>query len=143
MDQEWHRGEFSISTDPRRLDIDRIHEFLSKEAYWALGRSREVVERSILHSLNFGVYRGTEQVGFARVVTDRATFAWLADVFIQPACRKRGLSQWLMTVISGHPELQGLRRWILATRDAHELYGRFGFEPLSAPGRFMQRLNEG
>jgi GNAT superfamily N-acetyltransferase len=143
MDQEWHRGEFSISTDPPRLDIDRIYEFLSREAYWALGRSREVVERSIHHSLNFGLYHGTEQVGFARVVTDRATFAWLADVFVQPGFRKQGLSQWLMTVISGHPELQGLRRWILATRDAHELYRRFGFEPLSAPERFMQRLNEG
>jgi GNAT superfamily N-acetyltransferase len=117
-----------------------IHEFLSKEAYWALGRSRDRVERSIRHSLNFGLYHLAEQIGFARVVTDRATFAWLADVFVLPDFREQRLSKWLMTVISEHPELQGLRRWILATRDAHGLYRQFGFEPLSAPDRFMERF---
>jgi GNAT superfamily N-acetyltransferase len=141
MHQEWDRGEFTISTDPERLDLEMIHGFLSNEAYWAPGRSRELVERSIRHSLNFGVYQGTEQVGFARVVTDRATFAWLADVFILPNFRKKGLSKWLMEVVGGHPELQGLRRWILATRDAHGLYRRFGFTPLAGAERFMERFN--
>jgi len=140
MEREWHRGDFTISTDPGRLNLDMIHEFLSKEAYWALGRSRDRVERSIRHSLNFGLYHLAEQIGFARVVTDRATFAWLADVFVLPDFREQGLSKWLMTVISEHPELQGLRRWILATRDAHGLYRQFGFEPLSAPDRFMERF---
>ncbi len=101
-----------------------------------------MVERSLRNSLNFGVYKSAEQIGFARVVTDRATFAWLADVFVQPSFRKLGLSKWLMTVIAGHPELQGLRRWILATRDAHGLYRQFGFEPLSAPDRFMERFHQ-
>lgn len=142
MVQEWQRGEYTISTDPQRLDVGKIHEFLSTEAYWAIGRSREIVERSIRNSLNFGLYRGAQQVGFARVVTDRATFAWLADVFILPAFRKQGLSKWLMTVVNAHPEVQGLRRWILATRDAHDLYRQFGFEGLSAPERFMERLHE-
>jgi GNAT superfamily N-acetyltransferase len=140
MEREWHRGDFTISTDPGRLNLDMIHEFLSKEAYWALGRSRDRVERSIRHSLNFGLYHLAEQIGFARVVTDRATFAWLADVFVLPDFREQRLSKWLMTVISEHPELQGLRRWILATRDAHGLYRQFGFEPLSAPDRFMERF---
>jgi len=140
MEREWHRGDFTISTDPGRLNLDMIHEFLSQEAYWALGRSRDRVERSIRHSLNFGLYHLAEQIGFARVVTDRATFAWLADVFVLPDFREQGLSKWLMTVISEHPELQGLRRWILATRDAHGLYRQFGFEPLSAPDRFMERF---
>jgi GNAT superfamily N-acetyltransferase len=140
MEREWHRGDFTISTDPGRLNLDMIHEFLSQEAYWALGRSRDRVERSIRHSLNFGLYHLAEQIGFARVVTDRATFAWLADVFVLPDFREQRLSKWLMTVISEHPELQGLRRWILATRDAHGLYRQFGFEPLSAPDRFMERF---
>lgn len=140
MEREWHRGDFTISTDPARLNLDMIHEFLSQEAYWALGRSRDRVERSIRHSLNFGLYHLAEQIGFARVVTDRATFAWLADVFVLPDFREQRLSKWLMTVISEHPELQGLRRWILATRDAHGLYRQFGFEPLSAPDRFMERF---
>ena len=106
MEREWHRGDFTISTDPGRLNLDMIHEFLSKEAYWALGRSRDRVERSIRHSLNFGLYHLAEQIGFARVVTDRATFAWLADVFVLPDFREQRLSKWLMTVISEHPELQ-------------------------------------
>lgn len=142
MDQEWSRGEFTISTDPQRLDLDIIHEFLSTEAYWARGRSKECVERSIRNSLNFGLYHEDRQIGFARVVTDRATFAWLADVFVLPDFRKQGLSKWLMEVISAHPEMQGLRRWILATQDAHGLYRQFGFEPLNAPERFMHRFHE-
>ena len=114
---EWQQGEYTISDDPARLDFDVIHGFLSGESYWARGRSRECVERSIENSLPFGVYRADgRQVGFARVVTDRATFAWLADVFILPEERGRGLSKWLVECVLAHPELQNLRRWILATR---------------------------
>ncbi|HEY7784524.1 MAG TPA: GNAT family N-acetyltransferase [Pyrinomonadaceae bacterium] len=141
MNQEWKKDEFTISTDPQRLDLEVIHEYLVTHSYWAQGRSFETVERSISNSLNFGLYKGDEQVGFARVVTDRATFAWLGDVFILPDYRGKGLSKWLMEVIVTHPELQGLKRWILATRDAHELYRRFGFKELAQPDRWMERFN--
>ena len=114
--QDWQRGECVISTDRSRLNVDLIHEFLSTSAYWALGRTRETVERSIENSLPFGIYHGARQVGFARVITDCATFAYLADVFVLPEFRGRGLSVWLLETISGHPRLQGLRRWLLASR---------------------------
>ena len=135
----WHRDDYSISTDRSRLNLGLIHNYLSTETYWASGRSREVVERSIENSLSFGVYKGTEQVGFARVVTDYATFAWIADVFILPAHRGRGLSKWLMELMIEHPQLQGFRRWVLATKDAHGLYERFGFITLHRPERWMER----
>lgn len=133
----WRRGDYLISTDRSRLDLDVIHAFLSEEAYWSPGVSREVVERSIESSLNFGLYRGSEQVGFARVVTDRATFAWLADVFVLPEHRGARLGEWLVRTAVAHPELRRLRRWILATADAHELYARFGFERTAGDPRFM------
>lgn len=135
------KDEFTISNNPQRLNLEVIYEYLVTDSYWAQGRSFETVERSISNSLNFGLYKGDEQVGFARVVTDRATFAWLGDVFILPDYRGKGLSKWLMTVIVSHPELQGLKRWILATRDAHELYRRFGFKELAQPDRWMERFN--
>jgi len=135
----WQRGDCTISTDPARLDLDLVHAWLSGESYWAQGRSRERVERSIAHSLNFGVYHGGRQVGFARVVTDRATFAWLCDVFVVESERGRGLGKWLVDVVVAHPELQGMRRWMLATRDAHALYARSGFEPLREPPRWMEK----
>jgi len=138
--RQWQRGEYLISTDRDRLNVDLIHQFLSTSAYWALGRTRETVERSIENSLPFGVYEGAAQVGFARVITDYATFAYLADVFVLPEFRGRGLSVWLMEVISGHPQLQGFRRWVLATKDAHGLYRRFGFEGLKEPARWMERF---
>jgi len=138
--RQWQRGEYLISTDRERLNVDLIHQFLTTSAYWALGRTRETVERSIENSLPFGVYEGTAQVGFARVVTDYATFAYLADVFVLPEFRGRGLSVWLMEVISGHPQLQGFRRWVLATKDAHGLYRKFGFEGLKEPARWMERF---
>ena len=138
--RQWQRGEYLISTDRDRLNVDLIHQFLSTSAYWALGRTRETVERSIENSLPFGVYEGAAQVGFARVITDYATFAYLADVFVLPEFRGRGLSVWLMEVISGHPQLQGLRRWVLATKDAHGLYRKFGFEGLKEPARWMERF---
>jgi GNAT superfamily N-acetyltransferase len=129
---------YEISTDRARLDIPRVHRFLSTEAYWSPGVSREVVERSIENSICFGVYAtGDEQVGFARVVTDRATFAWLADVYIESAHRGHGLGKRLVATVLEHPELQGLRRWMLGTADAHELYRGFGFDGLQDVRRFM------
>jgi GNAT superfamily N-acetyltransferase len=129
--------EFELSTDRKRLQPEIIHGFL-KKSYWAAGRSKEVMLRSIEHSLPFGIFFHERQVGFARVVTDYSTFAWIADVFVDEEFRGRGLSKWLMQSILAHPELQRLRRWVLATRDAHELYSRFGFKPLQSPDRWME-----
>lgn len=126
-----------VSMDPRRLDLDVIHGFLS-QSYWARGIPRELVERAVRNSLCFGLYEGARQVGFARVISDEATFAYLADVFIIESHRGRGLAKVLIAAVVAEPRLQGLRRWMLATRDAHGLYARFGFEPLAAPGRFME-----
>jgi len=135
---EQRRGEFLLSTDPVRLDLDVIHGFLTT-SYWAKGIPREIVARSIEHSLCFGVYDGSgAQVGFARVVSDFVTFAYLGDVFVQESHRGRGLGKWLMECIMQHPALQGLRRWILVTRDAHGLYSQFGFMSLKAPERYME-----
>ena len=136
------RGMYQISTNTSRLDISVIHRFLS-EAYWSPGIDRETVERSIEHSLPFGIYLDTEQVGFARVISDRATFAYIADVFIVPTHRGQGLGKWLVDVILGHPELQGLRLWMLRTRDAHGLYEQFGFQPPSIPSLIMERSGSG
>ena len=130
-----------VSCDRNRIDVGAVHRFLSQESYWADGVAREVVERSIDHSLPFGAYDGEALVGFARVITDRATFAYIADVFVLPSHRGRGVSKAIMAAIAAHPELQGLRRWHLVTRDAHALYAQFGFEPLDAPDRHMMRLN--
>jgi GNAT superfamily N-acetyltransferase len=135
--KEWTKGPYRISTDPARLDVDVVHGFLSR-SYWAADVPRSVVERSIRGSLCFGLYEWARQTGFARVVSDYATFAYLADVFVLESHRGRGLSKWLMECVRSHPDLQGLRRWLLATRDAHSLYGRFGFAPLAQPSRFME-----
>jgi len=137
MVHEWRRGEYSISTDKDRLDFAVIHGFLTM-SYWAAGVPMDVVKRSIEHSLAFGVYKEDQQVGFARIITDYATFAYLGDVFILEPFHGRGLSKWLMEVIVGHPQLQGLRRWVLLTRDAHGLYRKVGFTELSHPERFME-----
>jgi GNAT superfamily N-acetyltransferase len=141
MAESWQRGEYTIRTERARLNIEMIHDFLSNNAYWAKGRSLETVRRSIENSLAFGVYKVDEQVGFARVVTDYATFAWLADVFILDDHRDWGLGKWLIEVIISHPRLQGFRRWLLATKDAHELYRRFGFRELDRPERWMERFD--
>jgi GNAT superfamily N-acetyltransferase len=134
---EWTRDGFVISTDPSRLDRETVHRFLAG-SYWAPGIPRAVVDRSIEHSIAFGLYEGAAQVGFARVVTDRATFAYLADVFVLESHRGRGLARWLMDSIRGHPDLQGLRRWLLATRDAHGLYRRCGFRAVEDASRYME-----
>jgi GNAT superfamily N-acetyltransferase len=134
---EWRRGAYVISTDPARVDLAVVHGFLSR-SYWAEGRTLDVVRRSLAGSLVFGLYEGQEQVGLARVVTDRATFAYLADVFVLPRRRGQGLGEWLVATVLAHPQLQGLR-WLLATRDAHALYARHGFVPLDLPQRWMER----
>ena len=136
----WRRDDYLISTDNDRLDVHFIHDFLSNRAYWALERSLDVVRRSLDHSLNFGLYKDDRQIGFARVVSDFATFVWLADVFVIEEHRGHGLGTWLIEVIVNHPELQGLRRWLLATKDAHKLYRRVGFSELSAPQLWMERF---
>lgn len=128
----------TISTDKSRLDVDRIHRFLSEESYWAKNIPRATVERSIEHSLCFGAYDGDAQVGFARVISDRAVFAYIADVFVVESHRGRGVSKQIMEAIRAHPELQGLRRWHLLTRDAHSLYAQYGFRSLDKPPRHME-----
>lgn len=135
-------NDYAISTDNARLDVGLIHRWLSETSYWAKGVQRDVVERSLANSLNFAVYHKSEgQVGFARVITDRATFAYLADVFVLEAHRGKGLSKQLMAAVVAHPELRNLRRWLLATWDAHGLYAQFGFKPLERPERIMERVD--
>ncbi|MEJ7624706.1 MAG: GNAT family N-acetyltransferase [Pyrinomonadaceae bacterium] len=136
---EESREGFTISTDPGRLDVNVIHGFLSENSYWAADRTREQTQTAIDNSICFGVYIGERQIGFARVVSDRATFAYIGDVFVIEEFRGRALAKWLMETIVGHPDLQGLRRWLLATRDAHGLYDQFGFAGLSHPERWMER----
>jgi len=136
---EWQNGKFTISTDKARLRVAMIREFLSEESYWAKGRTVEQTQRAIDNSLCFGVYSGERQIGFARVVSDHATFAYVGDVFIVNEFRGQGLSKRLMQTILEHPDLQGLRRWILATRDAHGLYEQFEFSALKFPERWMER----
>ena len=138
--KEYRRAEFTLSTDRERLDLDVIHHFLT-ECYWAKGISREVVVRSIENSLCFGVYADGKQVGFARVVSDFSTYAYLGDVFVLEAFRGQGIGKWMMECIMKHPQLQGLRRWTLLTRDAHGLYSQFGFTPLQKPDRYMELHN--
>ncbi len=138
-----NKDGYSVSTNPTKLNISSIHNYLSIESYWAKGIPFDVVKKSIDNSLCFGVYKNNQQVGFARVVTDKATFAYLADVFIFPEYRGKGLAKWLMATIHAHPDLQGLLRWLLGTRDAHALYEKFGWtyvtEQISK--RFMQLHN--
>jgi GNAT superfamily N-acetyltransferase len=136
MHHLWSKGDYEISTDPARIDAVMVHEFLTN-SYWARGIPVETVRLSIENSIAFGVYHGQQLVGFARIISDLATFAYLADVFILPSHRGRGLSQWLMECIVSHPDLQGLRRWMLATKDAHGLYAKFGFTPLKSAGSWM------
>jgi GNAT superfamily N-acetyltransferase len=136
---ETHKDNFTISTDPARLDLDAITDMLTR-AYWAAGRPRERTERAIANSLVFGLYDGEKQIGLARVVSDYAVFAYLCDVFIHEEYRAHGLGKWLIETVMSHPDLQGLRRWTLATRDAHGLYRQFGWNDLQNPENWMQIL---
>jgi GNAT superfamily N-acetyltransferase len=137
---ERSRGSLTVSTDRTRLDIDLVHRVLGA-TYWAGGIPREVVERSIDGSVAFGLYDGVEQIGFARVVTDLATYAYLSDVFVVEHRRGNGLGDWLIESIMLHPELQGLRRFALFTRDAATLYARHGFTAATGPSGYMEILN--
>ena len=136
---ESRRDEFLISTDPARLDFDVICDFL-KRAYWAQGRPREAAERAFAHSLPFGLYEGSRQIGMARVLSDGAVFAYLMDVFVHEDYRGRGLGKWLVETVLAHPDVKNVRRWMLATSDAHELYSRFGFHPVEDPATWMDRI---
>jgi len=133
------RDEFTISTDPARLDLEAIYAYLSR-SYWANGRAKATVAKSLQHSLCFGLYEHERQIGLARVVSDYATFAYLCDVYVLEEFQGRGLGKWLMQTVMAHPELQGLRRWSLATRDAHGLYQQYGFTALQAPDKWMERF---
>lgn len=137
---ETQKDNYTISTDPARLDIDAIAAMLTR-AYWAQGRTREMIARYVQHSLVFGIYHENKQIGLARIVSDYTTFAWLCDVFIHEDHRGKGLGKWLMETIHSHPDLQGLRRWLLATRDAHGLYEQFGWTLLDHPERWMHKFN--
>ena len=136
---EVRHEEYLISTDKARLDFDSIQRFLAEESYWAQERTIEQTKTAIENSICFGLYLGERQIGFARVVSDKATFAYVGDVYVINEFRGRGLSKWLMNVIVGHQELQGLRRWVLATRDAHGLYRQFDFAELRFPERWMEK----
>ena len=138
---ELHKNDFTISTDPSKLDVDAIHRFLSTEAYWCLNIPKEKVQLSIEHSLCFGVYLQGKQIGFARVISDYSTIAYLGDVYVLDAYRGQGISKWLMETIMSHPNLQGLRRWILLTGDAHGLYRQFGWTELADPSKWMESHN--
>jgi GNAT superfamily N-acetyltransferase len=129
---------YLISTDKDLLDFDMMYDYLSRESYWSKGIKPEVLRKGIDNAMSFGVYHDKKQIGYAKVVTDKATFAYLADVFVLEQYRGLGLSKWLVKTIKEHPDLQGLRRWMLATADAHGLYAQFGFEPISNPERWMQ-----
>jgi len=136
---EWKKDGFTISTDRDRLQVALIQDYLSNDSYWAKDRTLEQTETAIANSLCFGLFRSDKQIGFARVVTDFATFAYLGDVFVVPEEQGSGLGKWLMEVIGDHPDLQGFRRWVLATRDAHSLYEKYGFTPLKHPERWMEK----
>ncbi|HEX4851598.1 MAG TPA: GNAT family N-acetyltransferase, partial [Puia sp.] len=137
---EWRKDKFRISTKKKELDVDYIHHFIAEKSYWAQKVPREIVRKSIEGSVCFGLYDGKQQIGFARVVTDKATFGYLADVFVDESYRGHGLGVWLMEVIMSHPKLQGFRNWMLSTKDAHGLYAKVGFKPLETPERIM-RIN--
>jgi GNAT superfamily N-acetyltransferase len=134
---EAQQGNYTISTDPTKLDFNAMHAFLSR-AYWSENIPRDILSCALQHSLNFGVYHGKQQIGLARVITDYATFGYVCDVYILEAYRGQGLSKWLMQTVVAHPDLQGFRRWMLATRDAHGLYRQVGFTELTQVERWME-----
>ena len=135
---QWQRDGYLVSDDRSLLDAAAVHRFISGESYWAPGISEAIMARAMANSMCFGVYRDERQVGFARVVTDKATFAYLCDVFVDSAHRGNGLGKWLVHCVLDHPDLQGLRRIALMTRDAHDLYRRFGFKPMPDAARYLE-----
>ena len=137
--QEYHRDNFTVSTDPARLDLDAIHGYLS-HAYWAEGRPREIIAKSLENSLNFGLYDGEKQIGLARVVTDYVLYAYLCDVYVLEEYRGQGLGKWLLSCMMSYPGFDSLRLWTLRTRDAHGLYRQFGFTEVAQPERYMDRM---
>lgn len=141
---EYKRENFTISTDRAKLDIAFVHDYLSNQSYWAQGRTLDVVKKSVENSLCFGIYDGERQIGFARVVTDETTFAWLCDVFITDDYKGRGLGKWLIETVVAYPDMQKLKIILLATRDAHELYRQYGgFDALEVPSKWMTRSGAG
>ncbi len=140
MTDFWQKDNFTISTDKNKLQPDEIFATLS-QSYWAIGRSKETVLKSLENSLCFGVYNQDKQIGLARVISDYATFAYLCDVYIKEEFQGIGLGKWLISTVVGHPQLQGLRRWSLATRDAHGLYRQFGFQEINKPEIWMEIFN--
>ena len=136
---QWQKEKYLITTDAAKVDIDVVHRFLSEQSSWAKNIPRETVARSVRHSLCFSVLHEGTLIGFARVVSDHATVAYVGDVFVLPAHRGQGLSNWLMECITAHPDLHDLRRWMLATADAHSLYAKFGFAAMKAPERWMEK----
>ena len=139
--REYTRNQFSISTDRNRVDVDKVCEFL-KRSYWANERKRETIIKSIENSICFSLFDGNEQIGIARVITDGATFAYLCDVFIDERYRGKQLGSWLLQCIVEHPDIAGVRRFCLVTRDAHEFYKPFGFTPVSEPEKYMEKMND-
>ena len=135
----WARNGFELSTDPARMDLDAIHAFIS-QSYWGQGRSKEVMVRAMHNAICFGVFRDGVQVAFARVITDKAVFAYLADVFVHPAWRGQGLSKWILEAVNAHPDLQEIKRFLLETRDAHGLYAQYGFTKPANPSIYMERI---
>ncbi len=140
---DWQKENYTVSTDKEKLDVGTIHHFLYTTSYWAIGRPMNVVRKSIENSLCFGVYEGSTQVGFARVITDMATFGYVCDVFILPTYRGRGLGKWLVECIMEHPDVKSLRRVLLTSRDAHELYSKYGgFQPMLFPNNWMEKFTD-
>ncbi|HMF71045.1 MAG TPA: GNAT family N-acetyltransferase [Flavitalea sp.] len=135
-----YRNDFCISTEKSKLDLTAIHHFLSTQSYWSPNIPFDTVARAAKNSLTFGIYSGKQQIGYARIISDYATVAYLGDVYVLPEFRGQGLSKWLMTTIMTHSELQGLRRWILLTGDAHGLYKQFGWTAIANPERWMERV---
>lgn len=137
MNREWTRSDFLISTDQTMLDMDIIHDYLSKRSYWALNIPRDLLEKAIRNSRCYGIYGGKALVGFGRCITDEATFGYLSDIFVLESHRGLGLGQWLVECMLGDPDLQGLRNWTLYTLDAQDLYARFGFQNPEEPRNVM------
>ena len=139
---EWHRGTYTVTTDRSRVDLDVVHGYLT-QSYWCAGIKLETVRQAVANSIPFSLLEGEKQIGYARVITDSATIAYLGDVFVLPEHQGKGLGMWLIECVMAHPDFHGLRRWILLTRDAHSLYEKYGFTPIAKPDRWMEKHDPG